>query len=77
MTPAFPADKLIVVEVYTPGGNWSSYPPHKHDVQNPPAEVDLDEIYYYRMNRENAFALQRLYSGRGSAERTLRARDRR
>ncbi|MGB8011864.1 MAG: 5-deoxy-glucuronate isomerase [Terriglobales bacterium] len=75
MTPAFPADKLIVVEVYTPGGNWSSYPPHKHDVQNPPAEVDLDEIYYYRMNRENAFALQHLYSGRGSAERTLKTRD--
>lgn len=50
MTPAFPADKLMVVEVYTPGGNWSSYPPHKHDVHNPPVEVDLDEIYYYRMN---------------------------
>src|SRR6266852_4322589 len=62
MTPAFPADKLMVIEVYTPGGNWSSYPPHKHDVHNPPAEVDLDEIYYYRMNRPGAFAHQRLYS---------------
>jgi 5-deoxy-glucuronate isomerase len=62
MPPSFPADRLIVVEVYTPGGNWSSYPPHKHDVHNPPAEVDLDEIYYYRMNRPGAFAHQRLYS---------------
>jgi len=39
MTPAFPADKLMVVEVYTPGGNWSSYPPHKHDVHNPPSHL--------------------------------------
>lgn len=75
MTPAFPADKLIVVEVYTPGGNWSSYPPHKHDVHNPPTEVDLDEIYYYRMNHEKAFALQHLYSGQNSPERTVKTRD--
>ena len=75
MTPTFPADKLMVVEVYTPGGNWSSYPPHKHDVHNPPAEVDLDEIYYYRMNQENAFAFQHLYSGQGAVERTLKTRD--
>lgn len=75
MTPAFPADKLMVVEVYTPGGNWSSYPPHKHDVHNPPTEVDLDEIYYYRMNQPNAFAFQHLYSGQNSADRTVKTRD--
>ncbi len=74
MTPAYPADKLMVVEVYTPGGNWSSYPPHKHDVHNPPAEVDLDEIYYYRMKDPQAFALQQLYSG-DSGEQTVRAHD--
>ena len=73
--PDFAADRLIVVEVYTPGGNWSSYPPHKHDVHNPPAEVDLDEIYYYRMNQPNAFALQHLYAGQHSADRTLTTRD--
>ena len=75
MTPAFPADKLIVVEVYTPGGNWSSYPPHKHDVHNPPAEVDLDEIYYYRMKQPTAFAFQHLYSGQHTAERTVKTKD--
>jgi 5-deoxy-glucuronate isomerase len=75
ITPAFPADKLIVVEVYTPGGNWSSYPPHKHDVHDPPREVDLDEIYYYRMNQPDAFAFQHLYSGQNGAERTVKARD--
>src|SRR5580658_5361792 len=75
MTPSFPADKLIVIEVYTPGGNWSSYPPHKHDVHNPPTEVDLDEIYYYRMNKENAFAFQHLYSGQDSVEKTVKTQD--
>jgi len=74
--PTFPADKLLVIEVYTPGGNWSSYPPHKHDIHNPPAEVDLDEIYYYRINRpETGFALQRLYSRDLSHDITIRARD--
>jgi 5-deoxy-glucuronate isomerase len=62
ITPAFPADKIMVVEVYTPGGNWSSYPPHKHDVHNPPTEVDLDEIYYYRIRQPEGFAFQHLYS---------------
>ena len=73
--PAFPADKLVVIEVYTPGGNWSSYPPHKHDVHDPPREVDLDEIYYYRMNQTDAFAFQHLYSGQHAGERTLKTRD--
>jgi 5-deoxy-glucuronate isomerase len=75
ITPAFPADKLIVVEVYTPGGNWSSYPPHKHDVHAPPKEVDLDEIYYYRIDSPDGFAFQHLYSGQHAGEQTLKARD--
>jgi len=75
MTPAFPADKLMVIEVYTPGGNWSSYPPHKHDVHNPPAEVDLDEIYYYRIRQEGGFALQHLYPNQNEAARTVEAKD--
>src|SRR5579862_1052808 len=73
--PDFPADRLVVVEVYTPGGNWSSYPPHKHDVHNPPAEVDLDEIYYYRIDQQNGFALQHLYSGENRVGRTVEAHD--
>jgi 5-deoxy-glucuronate isomerase len=74
--PDFPADKLVVIEVYTPGGNWSSYPPHKHDVHNPPVEVDLDEIYYYRIERpREGFALQRLYSQDKSQDFTVRAED--
>jgi 5-deoxy-glucuronate isomerase len=74
--PDFPADKLVVIEVYTPGGNWSSYPPHKHDVHNPPAEVDLDEIYYYRVDHaKEGFALQRLYSYGKSEDITVRVAD--
>ena len=75
ITPAFPADKLMVIEVYTPGGNWSSYPPHKHDVHNPPAEVDLDEIYYYRTRQPEGFAFQHLYSGANSNGQVLKPRD--
>lgn len=75
ITPAFPADKLMVIEVYTPGGNWSSYPPHKHDVHNPPAEVDLDEIYYYRIQQPGGFAFQHLYSRDSVSEPPLRATD--
>ena len=75
MPPDFPADKLMVVEVYTPSGNWSSFPPHKHDVHNPPAEVDLDEIYYYRMERPEAYAHQRLYTRNGSRDLTLTVHD--
>ena len=73
--PDFPADKLVVVEVYTPGGNWSSYPPHKHDLHNPPKEVDLDEIYYYRIEQPEGFAFQHLYSPGRSSELTLRPKD--
>ena len=75
MPPDFPADKLMVVEVYTPSGNWSGFPPHKHDVHNPPAEVDLDEIYYYRMERPEAYAHQRLYTRNGSRDLTLTVHD--
>jgi 5-deoxy-glucuronate isomerase len=72
--PDFPADKLVAIEVYTPGGNWSSFPPHKHDIHNPPTEVDLDEIYYYRIDRpREGFALQRLYAPDKSSDLTIRA----
>jgi len=75
VSPAFPADKLMAIEVYTPGGNWSSYPPHKHDTHNPPSEVDLDEIYYYRMKQPNGFAFQQLYSCQHGLDRVVRAVD--
>jgi 5-deoxy-glucuronate isomerase len=57
----------VVVEVYTPGGNWSSYPPHKHDVHVVDAagklvQADLDETYYYKIDRPEGYAIQRVYT---------------
>jgi 5-deoxy-glucuronate isomerase len=73
--PEFAADRLLIVEVYTPSGNWSSYPPHKHDVHNPPVEVDLEEIYYYKIDRPEGYALQRLYSANRSIDTAVVVRD--
>jgi len=75
MPPSFPADRLLICEVFTPSGNWSSYPPHKHDVDNPPVEVDLEEIYYYRMRQRDGYGFQRLYTADGSRDETLKVTD--
>ena len=62
---AFAADRLIAVEVLTPAGNWSSYPPHKHDEEVPGVETPLEEIYYYEVAGDG-FGFQRVYgSGPG------------
>ena len=63
ITPDFPADRLEVVEVYTPSGNWSSWPPHKHDTDDMPREAMLEEVYHYRFRRPDAWGVQRLYGG--------------
>ncbi len=65
--PGFSCQRLVVVEVYTPGGNWSSYPPHKHDIhkvdqQGNIREGDLEEVYFYRLDRPEGFAFQRIYT---------------
>lgn len=72
--PGFDCHRLVCVEVYTPSGNWSSYPPHKHDVHREDAsgnvlEADLEEIYFHKMNRPDGFAVQRVYT----ADRSLDA----
>ena len=63
ITPEFPADRLEVVEVYTPSGNWSSWPPHKHDTDDMPTEAILEEVYSYAFRRPEAWGVQRLYGG--------------
>jgi 5-deoxy-glucuronate isomerase len=74
LKPGFSAHRLLLVEVYTPSGNWSSYPPHKHDLHNPPAEVDLEEIYYYRVDQPEGYAIQRVYTNDGRIDATLTVR---
>jgi len=75
LPPEAEAGRLIAVEAYTPGGNWSSYPPHKHDTENPPVEAQLEELYFYRFARPTGFAVQRVYTPDRSLDETMTARD--
>jgi 5-deoxy-glucuronate isomerase len=70
------AESLLVVEVITPGGHWSSYPPHKHDTDAPPAETYLEETYYHRLARGAGFAVQRVYTDDLSLDETMAICDR-
>ena len=65
------AERLLVVEVITPGGNWSSYPPHKHDTDDYPNETYLEETYYHRLNPPRGFGFQRVYTEDGSLDETM------
>jgi 5-deoxy-glucuronate isomerase len=70
------ADSLLVCEVLTPPGHWSSYPPHKHDRDALPEESLLEETYYHRIDPPSGFALQRVYTGDGNLDETLAVHDR-
>jgi 5-deoxy-glucuronate isomerase len=70
-----PAESLLVTEVLTPGGNWSSYPPHKHDHDDPPRESYLEETYYHRTARPEGFAVQLVYTDDRSLDAALQVRN--
>jgi 5-deoxy-glucuronate isomerase len=70
-----PAESLLVVEVITPNGHWSSYPPHKHDQDDRPNETYLEETYYHRTNPAQGFAVQRVYTEDRSLDETLTVHD--
>lgn len=70
-----PADSLLVVEVITPPGHWSSYPPHKHDRDALPEESYLEETYYHRIDPPSGFAFQRVYTADRSLDETLTVND--
>jgi len=70
-----PAESLLVVEVITPSGHWSSYPPHKHDRDALPQESLLEETYYHRLNPPQGFALQRVYTDDRTLDETLAPAD--
>ena len=67
-----PASRLILVEVFTPAGHWSTFPPHKHDTDDAPRERALEELYYYRFKREEGFAFQAIYTADRSLDVSLR-----
>jgi 5-deoxy-glucuronate isomerase len=71
LPPGSPVEKLVLVEVYTPSGNWSSYPPHKHDQHiedenGDLIEADLEEVYFYKIDRPEGYAYQRVYTDANS-----------
>ena len=70
-----PAESLLIAEVITPSGNWSSYPPHKHDADTPPLETALEETYYHRLNPPQGFAFQRVYTDDRSLDETVCVED--
>jgi 5-deoxy-glucuronate isomerase len=70
------ADSLLVCEVFTPPGHWSSYPPHKHDRDALPEESLLEETYHFRIDPPQGFGLQRVYTDDRGLDETLTVRDR-
>lgn len=71
LPPDSPVHRLVLVEVYTPSGNWSSYPGHKHDVHIEDEagnliEADLEEVYYYKIDKADGYAYQRVYTDESS-----------
>lgn len=69
------AESLLVVEVITPGGHTSSYPPHKHDRDDLPRESLLEETYYHRLNPQQGFAFQRVYTDDRSLDEAMAVED--
>lgn len=72
---SFPAKRLLVGETRNPSGNWSSYPPHKHEFEDPPFEACLEEVYHFRVYPPNGFAVQLLYSEDGELNHAFIVRD--
>ena len=70
-----PASHLLVVEVRTPSGHSSSYPPHKHDTDDLPQESALEETYYHRLAPAQGFAFQRVYTDDRSLDESLAVED--
>lgn len=69
------ADSLLVTEVFTPDGNWSSYPPHRHDEDDYPNMTYLEETYYHRINPASGYGLQRVFTEDGSLDETMAVSD--
>jgi 5-deoxy-glucuronate isomerase len=68
LPPGSQVNRLVCVEVYTPSGNWSSFPPHKHDTRKANSETgalmeaSLEEIYFYKIDKPQGFAIQKVYN---------------
>lgn len=77
--PGFACDRIVAVEVYTPSGNWSSFPAHKHDVRKTDAqgnllEACLEETYFYKIEKPEGFAVQQVYTDDRSLDEIMRVK---
>ncbi|MCZ0961008.1 5-deoxy-glucuronate isomerase [Paracoccus benzoatiresistens] len=68
-------DSLLVTEVFTPAGNWSSYPSHRHDEDDFPRITYLEETYYHRLNPRDGWGIQRVYTDDGALDEMMAVRD--
>ena len=80
LQPGFDCHRLVCVEVYTPSGNWSSFPAHKHDERKlgPDGEIleaRLEEIYFYKIDKPQGYAIQQVYTGDRSLDELIRVKD--
>ena len=66
----FDSEHFYIGEGLIPSGNWSGYPPHRHDIDNPPEEIDMEEPYFYRFDPEQGFGIQKVYQPDGSINET-------
>jgi 5-deoxy-glucuronate isomerase len=77
--PGFGCQKIVAVEVYTPSGNWSSFPPHKHDERKTDAtgnlvEACLEETYFYKIDKPDGYAIQQVYNDDRSLDEVMKAK---
>lgn len=80
LPPGSDCHRIVCVEVYTPSGNWSSFPAHKHDERKTDGdgnllEADLEEIYFYKIDKPQGYAIQQVYTSDGSIDEIIRVRD--
>jgi len=73
--PEHAAGRLLLGETINPPGNWSSYPPHKHDREAPPEEVRLEEVYFFKVDPPEGFGVQVRYDDAGTEAFTVRDGD--
>ncbi|MBP3406272.1 MAG: 5-deoxy-glucuronate isomerase [Kiritimatiellae bacterium] len=71
----FDSEHFYIGEGMIPSGNWSGYPSHRHDVNNPPAELDMEETYFYLFDPPQGFGFQSVYKPDGSLNEAYRVQN--
>ena len=75
LTDAFPSEHLFIGEAYVPSGNQASYPPHRHEVDNLPVEVSMEELYFFRFNPKQGYGIQSIYTDDRSIDFTCQVHE--